>query len=255
MWCKIKLFLSKLLVVIIILTAIILPLRSQAMAVADFGAIGATITQTGKDVVSFIWEKAKGLYDITAQYITSQAVMKSVDLFAQRLATSTAKTIASSGSGLNSLFEGRVFEDIMKDAAGAAVGDFIGTIAEDWEKESGINLCNPRLDLKYTIAMSLLNYAQEEGMANATKPKCDLAEVVKNWQGFLDTVDLPGMSLKGEGNKAVESILQGLQEGMRPGNSDATITLTMNDKLISKRSTEEDAARFRAEGKEGSAIG
>ncbi|PIZ99608.1 MAG: hypothetical protein COX77_01040, partial [Candidatus Komeilibacteria bacterium CG_4_10_14_0_2_um_filter_37_10] len=124
-----------------------------------------------------------------------------------------------------------------------------------WEKESGINLCNPRLDLKYTIAMSLLNYAQEEGMANATKPKCDLAEVVKNWQGFLDTVDLPGMSLKGEGNKAVESILQGLQEGMRPGNSDATITLTMNDKLISKRSTEEDAARFRAEGKEGSAIG
>ncbi|PIZ98583.1 MAG: hypothetical protein COX77_04070, partial [Candidatus Komeilibacteria bacterium CG_4_10_14_0_2_um_filter_37_10] len=105
MWCKIKLFLSKLLVVIIILTAIILPLRSQAMAVADFGAIGATITQTGKDVVSFIWEKAKGLYDITAQYITSQAVMKSVDLFAQRLATSTAKTIASSGSGLNSLFE------------------------------------------------------------------------------------------------------------------------------------------------------
>lgn len=245
---KANFFLSKLLILTLLLLVLVLPIRSQAMTVVDFGAIGSTIAQTAKDVGTFIWEKAASLYEIAAQYVTSQAVMQSIDIFAQRLATQTATTIASSGSGLHSLFESRVFEDIMKDAAGAAAGDFIGAIAEDWEKESGINLCNPRLDLKYTIAYNLILLQSKEGIAPARAPKCDLAAVVQNWENFIDTVDLPGMSLKGEGNKAVESILKGLQEGMRPGNNDFTITMTMNDKLISKRAASEEAAKFTAQG-------
>ncbi|MFW0862622.1 MAG: hypothetical protein ACKKL6_03470 [Candidatus Komeilibacteria bacterium] len=185
-------------------------------------------------VIEFTWQKIK---DVVKNFVTltvKQLVIDASDMFLQKFAYETAVSLATGDRGQGTLFEGRVFQNILKDAAGAAAGDFIGGLSDEWS-DLGIDLCNPDLDIKATITMSLLKNDQ------IIQPRCDLANIVRNWESFVaEQACLFGEGCtQAERDAAQAALVEGLQIQFRPGKSDFSAQLSLNDKLIAKKETQE----------------
>ncbi|MFH1667481.1 MAG: hypothetical protein ABH884_00450 [Candidatus Komeilibacteria bacterium] len=212
----------------IIFGSLIIPKPVEAFSSA------ATIAQTVADWGRWFKDIAKDIKDGILAHLKSKMVTDAVEIFAQRLAIKTAESIVAGDRGQGSLVEGRVFQDILKDAAGAAAGDYIGSLSEKWEG-LGIDLCEPSLDIKVSITMSLLKGVQPP------KPKCDLADIVKNWDRFIADYDLDNLEGKNL-SQAMSGVLSGLNVSFQPGRSDFSAAVKLNNQLIAKMDEEEAIA-------------
>ena len=207
----------------------------KAYAISDAWAI---IAGSVKNTAQWTRNWIKNMKDAFKTEIQTKLISSAVEIFAQNMAIKTAESIVSGNRGQGSLLEGRVFQDILKDAAGAAAGDYIGNLSESWVG-LGINLCEPSLDIKVVITMSLLKSVQPP------KPKCDLADIVKNWDRFIEDYDLD--NLKGKNlSQAMSGVLSGLNVSFKPGRSDFSAAVTLNNELQGKISKKEEIAKAEA---------
>ncbi len=241
-----------------VFTTALVPQPAQA---GGFAAAAAVVVQT-------VWQKLVSTVTDFIQFTVKQLAIESIDMFAQKLAYETATSLATGGKGQQTLFEGKVFQDILKDAAGAAAGDFIGGLSDEWS-DLGIDLCNPDLEIKATITMSLLKFTTPQ----FREPRCDLADVVRNWEGFIaetscvlgyrpvktgtGTIGNDGTVVQGHYSehdvekcteadiaKAQAELLQGLQVQFRPGKSDFSAQLALNDGIAAKIDEEKIIAQL-----------
>ncbi|MFW0838058.1 MAG: hypothetical protein ACKKL5_03585 [Candidatus Komeilibacteria bacterium] len=191
---------------------------------AHASTFGVIAVNTAK----WVWEKVGDIYTALKSRLSTTLITNSVDLFAQRMAVNMAKTLATGGRGQQPMFSTKVFNDVVKDAAGAAAGDFIGQLSSAWG-DLGINLCEPSLDVKATITMSLLKSQK------APEPKCDLASVVRNWDSFIKT------------NTDPKALAEGLQVQFQTGKSDFSASFALNNKLLNQIKSDELVALFDTE--------
>ncbi|MCR4280596.1 MAG: hypothetical protein NUV82_04210, partial [Candidatus Komeilibacteria bacterium] len=212
-------------VVVLLLTTAMTPVKALGFADAV-----ATIAQTGYDIYRWISDAIAEVDKYLAETIGNQILFDALDIFTQRLAVNTATSIATGGRGQNSLFEGKVFGDILEDAGNAAAGDLIGNLGKDWREQYGFDICNPRLDVKVSVAMSLLKFASPE--SQLARPECDLADVINNWEVFVDRYNLDNLSSSEERNKALGSLLSDVQVQFLPGKSDFAASISLNNRLI-----------------------
>jgi hypothetical protein len=211
------------------------------VAVAPQPAAAFSPVVAGLNAAKFVYEKIMWALEKTVGYAVTNIVNQSVDMFAQKMAYEVATSIATGGAGQKSLLQGKVFQNIVKDSAGAAAGDFIGGLSEEWE-DYGIDLCDPSLDIKATITMSLLKFTTPN-----IRPRCDLSDIVKNWQSFVGEKRCAfggdGCS-QGDIAAAQEDLLKGLQVQFRPGKSDFAAQIALNDKILAKVDTSKIMAKL-----------
>ena len=215
-----------------VFTTALVPQPAQA---GGFAAAAAVVVQT-------VWQKLVATVTDFIQFTVKQLAIESIDMFAQKLAYETATSLATGGKGQQTLFKGKVFQDILKDAAGAAAGDFIGGLSDEWS-DLGIDLCNPDLEIKATITMSLLKFTTPQ----FREPRCDLADVVRNWESFVAEKEClfggDGCTQE-DSDKAQAELLQGLQVQFRPGKSDFSAQLALNDGIAAKIDEEKIIAQL-----------
>jgi hypothetical protein len=157
---------------------------------ALFGVGDVTFSTVIQDIPAKLWNA-----------ITS-AVKKSSDIafknalrtFTQQLAYDTAVKIASGAAGQKPLFNTKPFGTALKDAANAAVGDYLDQVtSEAW----GISICNIDPTLKVSITESI---NLDLGFGGAPRQaKCNVSSIVgKFTDGTLFSADIDlGFAIKG----------------------------------------------------------
>ncbi len=99
---------------------------------------------------------------------------------AQTIAYDTASWIADGGPAGGPLFYGKSFGDYITDVSKDALGEFVGTLSEDFTSKFGLNLCKPPSwqAINLSLALSIPDIAIP---LKRPTPKCPWAQLTRNW--------------------------------------------------------------------------
>ena len=122
----------------------------------------------------------------TSTNLWKQAGIVALDQASQRLINSlaqkTAQWIATGGSGQSSLERRESFGKILQDTGEAALGDFLQEFSEESSLDKlGLNLCNPKAELKLGLSLELLDAARPQKQND-----CTIQNIKDNWKSFAD---------------------------------------------------------------------
>jgi len=124
-----------------------------------------------------IWSK---IWDYIKKAAVSQITISSIDMFANRLAYNLAVALAKGFQGQKPLFYiKRYWKDYLKDAGGAAAGEFLGRLSEAKWNKIGFDFCEPSFPstkLKLTLGLAI--------QAEKPIPKCEWQDIDRNWRAF-----------------------------------------------------------------------
>ncbi|MBU0648915.1 hypothetical protein KJ969_02330 [Patescibacteria group bacterium] len=158
--------------VIFIANLALIPVHfAQAQLVVSDPTVGSQTTiQVIRDYLKKIFVGIAGI-----------GLTNALDYFMQKIAYDLAVGIASGGKGQMPLFSSEGWGDYMKSTALDTVGEFVGSLSEDF----GVDFCDPGTPgIKVKIQTSLFkNFLPVE---DAPKPSCTWNELSSNWEDFTE---------------------------------------------------------------------
>lgn len=169
--------LKKYLVVVLLALAFVMPIAAAPRPAQAFSP----------DVVAayyakWIWEKVKDIYKTAQESVSTDLWSRAFDMYMSNLAYSVANELATGGPGGKPQFRVQSIKDANKKAIDAAGGEFISELTKKGFDKLGLDLCDPSIEVKLTLTLSLIDAA-----AGPAQPKCTWTNVQKNWAKFGDT--------------------------------------------------------------------
>lgn len=112
----------------------------------------------------------------------SVSLINAADYIMQKLAYDSAVALATGGKGAMPLFSTKGWGDYFKDVSLNAVGEFVGSLSENFEQ---FDLCNPGpASLKVRIQTNLAKPYLPVG--EGPEPRCTWNEISSNWDDFTE---------------------------------------------------------------------
>lgn len=144
----------------------------------------------------WLWTRAKTAVEAAQGSIVTQIINRTLSTFANKLAYDLANNLATSGPGRTPLFERESFTKSLQTARDAALGEFIGELSKSSFEDLGFNLCDPSLQVKLSLTLSLIDSKAPP------RPTCDWSKVKREWAKFDDnfTADLLKLQLDTRGS-------------------------------------------------------
>jgi hypothetical protein len=149
-----------------------------------------------------------------------QALLNLSQFVLDRLAYEAAVAISSGGAGEGSLFYEQTPAEAFGQLGLEVAGEAVGMLSDLNASELGIefDLCDPGDALSLALAIGIKQKYQP------TAPKCDIMEVIDNWQAFganiANTITDP--------EARQDAILSKFAESLRPGRNELTASLRLN---------------------------
>lgn len=203
---------------------IIKPDLSKALIVTDFTNLAVNI----KDAAWKITEKAyKSLSEVFWK--------NGVRYFLNQLAYNAATSLVEGGTGKTSLFPKFMVGDMLQQAAGDALGEFIDTVAKDGL--GGFDICNPA-SIKTTLDITLpafqeMNPGSWDAKGAGYKAKCSWQDIRKRWTDFKEAA-------YADPQKYLASISLQFKEGA----NDLSISAQVRSRLLSNKAEKETNAKI-----------
>ncbi len=185
----------------------------------------------------WLWNRAKTAVEAAQGSIVTQIINRTLSTFANKLAYDLANNLATSGPGRTPLFERESFTKSLQTARDAALGEFIGQISQNSFEDLGFNLCDPSLQVKLSLTLSLIDSKAPP------RPTCDWTKVKREWAKFGDnfTADLIKVQLDTRGGS------QGLEDFFANGFSleqtDLGVFAKLSQSAEQKESEAEEAKK------------
>lgn len=181
-----------------ILLVIFTILFASSVIIANRPAQAAWPTTVLGDIqgaAKWVWERARIVVDKAQGALTTQLINRTLSTFMNKLAYDLASNLATGGPGKQPLFETKSFTKSIESAREAALGEFIGQLSKSSFEDLGFNLCDPSLEVKLSLTLSLI-----DSKAPA-KPTCDWRKVQREWAKFGNnfTADLIKVQLDTQG--------------------------------------------------------
>jgi hypothetical protein len=137
-----------------------------------------SLPQTRRDIFDKIndaWSKVQG-------WVGADLANRTVEMFMNDLAYNVATEIATGGNGGVPLFRTESIGKSLQHAQEAEVGEFIGKLSSTYFADLGLDLCEPSLEVKLTLTLSLIN---EQAPPQTTyNSRCNWTNVKKRWESF-----------------------------------------------------------------------
>jgi hypothetical protein len=146
------------------------------------GGTPATCPPTGiKESLAVIGDKIVGP---AFRVALMQMLLNLSQFVLDRLAYEAAVAIASGGVGEGSLFYEQTPSDAFAQLGLEVAGEAVGSLVELNADQLGIqfDLCDPGAALQLALAIGIKQQYQP------TAPKCDILEVMDNWQSFTSNI-------------------------------------------------------------------
>ena len=159
--------------VIFVFNLLLIPLyHAQAQMVFTDPITGQAVTI--KNIKDFITKILVGTAAVS--------LINAGNYFAQKLAYDAAVALATGGKGEMPLFSTKGWGDYFKDVSLNAVGEFVGSLSENFED---LDLCNPGpAGLRVRIQSGLVKPYIPVG--EGPEPKCTWNEISDNWDEFTE---------------------------------------------------------------------
>lgn len=207
-----------LLLVLIVSASLLIPRPAQALIAADI--IGG-ISQ----VASFVYDKTRDALEWAWKNFGAQAYKNAFRTFTQQVAYNSAIMLTSGGQGQRPLVETRPFSQIVKDAADAAVGDFLDTL----DTQNGfinLGLCSPTgPSAKLIIGYGIIDEIKPR------RPRCTWSDIKNNWQEFFANPD---------------DLLNRFGVAFDPNQHDLGVALHLSQTVIADKNIKADIAKQEA---------
>lgn len=182
------------------------------------GATPAVCPATGvKNALEVVGEKIVGPRFRVALI---QMLLNLSQFVLDRLAYEAAVMIASGGPGETSLFYEQTPSDAFAQLGLEVAGEAVGALTQLNARELGIefDLCDPGNALQLALAIGIKQQYQP------TAPKCDILEVIDNWDSFTSNI---AQTLT-DPEARQEAILQKFAESLKPGRNELSASLRLN---------------------------
>lgn len=172
----------------------------------------------------------------------TMAFMNAMQTFFGQIAYDAADYIASGGKGQSALYYEKGFEGYIKDVAGSAAGEFIGSLSQaSFFQTIGFDLCrppDPRTLLQ--IQLSLGNFlGQGQGVNQAfqrPQARCDFNDIIRNYEQVYQTL-------------SNEQILNSVEANINTNSNDLGVSFMIFNRAASfVYSRQENAEKDRKEG-------
>lgn len=122
----------------------------------------------------------------------TMAFMNAMQTFFGQLAYDAADYIASGGKGQSALYYDKGFEGYMKDVAGSAAGEFIGSLSEaSFFRTIGFDLCrppDPRTLLRIQLSLGGFLGAGVTQTAQRPQARCEFNDIIRNYDQVYQTL-------------------------------------------------------------------
>ncbi|OGF25155.1 hypothetical protein A2303_02300 [Candidatus Falkowbacteria bacterium RIFOXYB2_FULL_47_14] len=150
----------------------------NSIKTSDKLGLKATVTQTAKNLASWVKEWYKQAEDFAWKKAGSAAFWSALRTAMNTVAYDTATWLGSGGKGQKPLFITEGWGEYLTNVADNAAGTFIEQMAG-----RNFNLCNPDLQLRLRIGLGLVRVERPE------KPRCSFTQMKENWEAELSQGD------------------------------------------------------------------
>lgn len=216
---------KKHLVIIMLAAALVLPLSISPQPARAFAPDVVAINSA-----KWVWERIKDIFNASREAVSMDLVERAFNAYMSNLAYSVANELATGGEGGKPLFRIKSIKDTSQQALDAAGGEFISELTKKGFDELGINLCDPSVEVKLSLSLSLIDEQAPP------KPACNWTNVKKEWKQFGDSFanNLVKFQLDPRGGaKNIQSFWKGISE-----ESDAANFLKLTAELNQRKSKE-----------------
>jgi len=193
-------------------TIFVKPQTAKAILVEDVVNLGVNIKDT-------VWKLAKSAVEHSASVLFKNTTR----YFLNNLAYNAATAIVEGGTGKTPLFPKLQPAELLEQAAGDALGEFIdGVIGEAGLEE--FDICNPG-SLQTTLNILIPAFREVDPNAfyreSPYKAKCHWQDIKKNWSEFADAA-----------RKDPSQYLFGIKAQFKDGANDLDISAKVNSRLL-----------------------
>ena len=200
------------------------PEPAKAILVEDFVNLAVNIKDT-------VWKLAKS----AVEHAGTVLFKNTTKYFLNNLAYNAATAIVEGGTGKTPLFPKLQPGDMLKQAAGDALGEFIdGAIGEAGLEN--FDICNPA-SMKTTINILLPSFREVDPNAftkdSPYKAKCHWQDIKKNWTEFKEAA-----------TKDPTKYLLGVKAQFKEGANDLDIQTQISSNLLNKQQESKAAAQL-----------
>jgi len=166
---------KKVLIVISLLALVAVPVFYRPKQTQAFTVIPVVIVNKAK----WVWEKISSVVNSWKKTIITRLAVNTTRMFLNTMAYNVADAIAKNGAGGKPLFDNLPIGKSLEKAGLASAGEFLGTLTQETNlSKLGLNLCNPSIDVKLSITLSLLDDV------DPPQPSCNITSVLNQWQGL-----------------------------------------------------------------------
>lgn len=155
------------------------------VSVAPRPANAQWVVSVASDVTAslkWVWDKVEKAYDVIKGFVGADLANRTMEMFMNDLAYNVATELATGGTGGKPLFRTESIGKSLQHAQEAAVGEFIGQLSSTYFADLGLDLCEPSLEVKLTLTLSLIN---EQAPPQTTyNSRCNWTNVKKRWESF-----------------------------------------------------------------------
>ncbi|MDD5750002.1 MAG: hypothetical protein PHO91_04510, partial [Patescibacteria group bacterium] len=147
-----------------------------------------------------VWNQIEKAYDVVQGIVGAELANRTVEMYLNTIAHDIATQLASGGPGGKPMFRVTSMKNTLQKAGQSAAGEFLAELTTKGFDDLGINLCNPRLEMRLTLTLAVLDSEAPP------KPRCEWRSVVNNWRNFDTRIqdDLLRIQLRGSRGSATD---------------------------------------------------